>query len=432
MKTLQQDNLAIADTRKTISPAKVAELPRYYLFVQKDIYPLEQEAFRPFYLGPIEDVLRRELVNSAVKPVDQPRILELDIKEGDDGNVLPDEVLTRLRWDDTRRIIQDVLGSMSASETLPLPPEYGWKIKISVTLPALIRSLSDPRGYTAFLAFSSTDSDSQSSTRAINVPDHDQTLTQSTPPVLTSTSESLQATSMQRTDAYAAVPVTHVPVELGTAEFPLHRIDELKTPVILECQDVPLPGRAYERLAPDGQLTTIPQEAPGVDDGRFLTWTVTTEDPAIANGRVITFLDPSEDLGKLDVFAHGETLLALVRKRQEPTQRDVQQCVDRLRATDFRQFSIPQKEQLVDTINELVKGLQMVYSVAKTEGSWMPITRVSCRKTNERDNRGSMQARSGGTTIYSGLGFPDILVLLQHEAKRLLDHIHSSSHSENG
>jgi len=135
----------------------------------------------------------------------------------------------------------------------------------------------------------------------------------------------------------------------------------------------------------------------------------TTTDPAVLRTRMRLVIEPGEDLSRLDVVDHGKALLGSV---VTPSAQQVQLYLDQLHKADFTSFSIPEKHEIARTVNRLVEAGELALCLRdeRDEGDLKRVTKMKCYVPNER-SKGSIQARSGRATLYTGRNWPELIVL---------------------
>jgi len=129
--------------------------------------------------------------------------------------------------------------------------------------------------------------------------------------------------------------------------------------------------------------------------------------------------EAGEDLSRLDVFQNGRALLDQIREGQEPTKRSVQRYLDRLKETDFANYTATQKREVADAVNRLANegGLVLLCREASSEYGWKRITNVRCNVSNER-SKGTFRVSSGRDPVITRTPrshFPELRAVAQGE-----------------
>jgi len=144
----------------------------------------------------------------------------------------------------------------------------------------------------------------------------------------------------------------------------------------------------------------------------------TTTDPAVQSIRMLLVSGPGENLSRLDVFEHGKRLLGCV-VQEAPSEEQVQLYLDQIQKADFSKFSIAEKHEIASTVNRLVEAGELALYLRDEgdEGRIKRVTKMRCYVPNER-SKGSIQAREGNTTLYTGRIWPQLIVKSSPRARQ--------------
>ena len=135
----------------------------------------------------------------------------------------------------------------------------------------------------------------------------------------------------------------------------------------------------------------------------------TTTDPAVQSIRMLLVSGPGENLSRLDVFEHGKRLLGCV-VQEAPSEEQVQLYLDQIQKADFSKFSIAEKHEIASTVNRLVEAGELALYLRDEgdEGRIKRVTKMRCYVPKR--SKGSIQAREGNTTLYTGRIWPQLIV----------------------